>query len=269
MEHSELYTWEEYLEIMRRLRAKDGCPWDSTQTHESLRNCVIEEAYETADAIDTLSATQNSDNLVEELGDLLLQVVLQSLIGEEEGLFSLDTVIDSTARKMIRRHPHVFGKSGEEMPAWEEVKKKEHGEETISQGMERVAAALPALIRAEKVQKKAEDAGFSYEKADGVFEKVLEEWRECREAAEKTDQSHLQEEIGDLLFAVVSLARFFGLNAENSLTNATNKFISRFKRVEKAAADRELILTEIDRDTWMKLWDLARQGGTDGTQESS
>ena len=157
----EQYTWEDFRGIIARLRAPEGCPWDRAQTHQSLRGCMIEEAYEAVDAIRILSETGNSENLQEELGDVLMQVVLHSQIAEEEGLFNLEDVVDGISRKMIYRHPHVFGSAQADTPekvlrSWEELKKKEKGDPAPEEEIAAVPRCLPALIRTQKIQKKLE-----------------------------------------------------------------------------------------------------------------
>ena len=176
----EQYTWEDFRGIIARLRAPEGCPWDRAQTHQSLRGCMIEEAYEAVDAIRILSETGNSENLQEELGDVLMQVVLHSQIAEEEGLFNLEDVVDGISRKMIYRHPHVFGSAQADTPekvlrSWEELKKKEKGDPAPEEEIAAVPRCLPALIRAQKIQKKLE-------KYYGAFQNDADSHREAAEA---------------------------------------------------------------------------------------
>lgn len=253
------YTFSEFVEIIRQLRAPDGCPWDQEQTHESLRSCLIEEAYEVADGIDTYAKTGDYENLCEELGDLLLQVIMHSVIAEEENHFTIQDVISGISEKMIRRHPHVFGDesadtSQEVLRNWEEIKKEEKSEEKVSDGMIRVARALPATIRAQKVQKKAAKVGFDFPTYEEAEKKVIEELNELAEARKNGDFARQNEEFGDLLFSMVNLSRFLQLNVENSLTNATDKFINRFVSVEKLATLEGLNLNQMSIEELDALW---------------
>jgi len=222
------YTFEEFMDIIRKLRSRDGCPWDREQTHESLKSCLLDECYEVIEAIDN----NDKDNLCEELGDVLLQVAMHSVIAEETGDFTIDDVIDAEAVKMIRRHPHVFGdvavsNSEEVLKNWDEIKKQEKRTATIEDEFKNIPRALPALMRAEKVQRKAAKAGLDFENCKQALEKVKEELEKLSGAVENCDKDNLSEELGDFLFSIVNLARFLQLNAEYSLTNATNKFINR------------------------------------------
>jgi tetrapyrrole methylase family protein / MazG family protein len=223
------YSFHDFMKIIRQLRSKEGCPWDREQTHESLKTCLIEECYETIEAIDK----KDNDNLCEELGDLLLQIALHSAIAEEVKEFQIEDVIRTVSEKMIRRHPHVFGDvivkdSDGVIKNWEEIKKQEKKNSGIVKEIKDVPKAFPALLRAEKVQKKAAKAGMDFEGYKQVLEKVDEELRELKETLEIGDIRGIEEEFGDVLFSIVNLSRFLQLNAENSLTNATNKFINRF-----------------------------------------
>lgn len=253
------YSYEEFVAIIKRLRAKDGCPWDREQTHGSLKNCMIEEAYEVVEGIKEYEASGDYKNLREELGDVLLQVVMHSVIAEEEGIFTMEDVISEVAEKMVRRHPHVFGTTGasrsrEVSASWEEIKKKEKNEESVGEGMQRVAKALPSTIRAQKVQKKAASVGFTFPTYEGAKEKVLEELEELEKARKNGALDGIMDEYGDLLFSVVNLSRFLGLNAENSLTNAIDKFINRFVSVEKLAILQGKRLNDMSIDELLALW---------------
>lgn len=254
------YTFEEYKKIIERLRAKDGCPWDREQTHESLRQGMIEEAYEVVEAIN------NNDmaNLREELGDVLLQVVMHAQIASEEGEFTIEDVIDETAKKMIHRHPHVFGSTevkdaSEVLENWEEIKRKEKKEKTVMESIFRVPKALPANIRAAKVQKKAAKTGFEFPDVKSVLEKVDEELAELKEAMEIGSQNQIEEEFGDLMFSMVNLSRFLDINAENSLTNAVEKFINRLESVEGLAKERHLDMGEMTPEELDVLWNLVKK----------
>jgi tetrapyrrole methylase family protein/MazG family protein len=259
VENKTVYSFEDFENIIARLRAKDGCPWDQVQTHESLRNCMIEEAYEVVDGIDTYCKTGSDTNLCEELGDVLLQVVMHACIAEEEGRFTMGDVIQGISEKMIRRHPHVFGTASADTPEkvlenWEAIKEKEKHEETLSDGMKRVAKSFPANIRAAKVQKKAAKVGFDFEDYRQAAGKVDEELGEMLEAVEKGDSPAVFEEFGDLMFSIINLSRFLDVNAENALTNATEKFINRFEYIENSAVRRGLELKNMTIDEMDELW---------------
>ena len=253
------YSFNDFVDIIRRLRAPEGCPWDREQTHGSLRSCLIEEAYETAEGIDIYEKSGDYENLCEELGDLLLQVIMHSVIAEEERHFTIEDVISGISEKMVRRHPHVFGEvkadtSKEVLKNWEEIKKEEKAEEKVSDGMKRVARALPSTIRAEKVQKKAAKVGFDFPNYEEAEKKVLEELEELREARKSGNLAAQEEEFGDLMFSVVNLSRFLKLNVENSLTNATDKFINRFVSVENLAHLEGYNLNQMSIEELDALW---------------
>jgi tetrapyrrole methylase family protein/MazG family protein len=216
------------MNIIQKLRSKEGCPWDREQTHESLRNCLLEESYETIEAINNI----DTENLCEELGDILLQVALHSVIAEEQKEFTIQDVINGVSEKMIRRHPHVFGsvevKDAEGVVKnWEEIKQKEK-QESKAEELIRVPRALPANIRAEKVQKKAAKSGWGLKDDKEAFKIVKKQLEKLEKTVENGDKNLIQEEFGEVLFLMINLSRFLQLNAENSLTNATNKFINRF-----------------------------------------
>jgi MazG family protein len=249
------YSFEEFMKIIRKLRSEEGCPWDREQTHESLKTCLIEECYETIEAINN----KDKENLCEELGDILLQVAMHSVIAEETKDFTIDQVISGVSEKMIRRHPHVFGDvvvtdSQGVIQNWEEIKKAEKNTKNIAQELLDVPKAFPATIRAEKIQKKAAKAGMDFEGYQQVLKKVYEELQELEETIEIGDKSAIQDEFGDVLFSVVNLSRFLQLNAENSLTNATNKFINRFVDVFALAESRGLNLYDLSPMEQDVLW---------------
>lgn len=245
---------DDLLNIMKRLRADDGCEWDKAQTHQSIKRSMIEEVYEAIEALDN-----NDDKMfANELGDVLLQVVFHSRIAEERGAFDFGDVVNEICTKLIDRHSHVFGndKAGNEaeaLKAWENNKKKEKGLKTFSDALVDVPKNFPALIRAEKVQKKAKNAGFDWENIDGAMDKVYEELDELKSASQET----VSEEFGDLLFSVVNVGRFLNVDPEISLNDATNKFIDRFIKMEKLSEEKgrkldELSLGELD-DLWNEI----------------
>ena len=247
------YNVQDLVDIVKVLRAPGGCQWDAQQTHESIRRNFLEEAYEVAEAIDQ----QSTEHLQEELGDVLLKVVFHTSIEEEEGRFNLDDVANGVCQKLIFRHPHVFGdvtvsSTGEILANWEELKKKEKGQATQADAVDAVARSLPALWRAEKVQKKAAKVGFDWDSVDGAVDKLSEELGEVKEAI--AGHGDPAEELGDLLFAAVNVARFLKVDPEDALQAACDKFAARFRRVEEAVTAQgrqmeDMSLTELD-DIW-------------------
>lgn len=245
-------------EIIRILREK--CPWDRVQTHESLTKCMLEEAYEAVDAIQE----HNVENLREELGDVLLQVVFHCSLSEEEGDFNLTDVINEECEKMIRRHPHIFSEEGvktidKALEKWENVKSKEYGEERYTDRLNRVPKALPALLRSSKVQGKASKVGFDWDDASGAFDKLEEEIRELRCAYENGDTQNMTEELGDLLFSMVNVSRFLGINPEEALNRTTAKFIGRFDAMERMASEMGLDFAGLTLEEMDKLWVEAKK----------
>ena len=244
--------------IVAQLRATGGCPWDREQTHASLRGGLLEEAYEVVEAIDL----NDDENLREELGDLLLQVVFHAQIAAEEGRFDFDAVARGISEKLIRRHPHVFGDdqcadSAAVLKRWDEIKRAEKGDAPRS-ALDGIPGSLPALMRAEKVQKKAAKVGFDWSETAPVVAKVREELSEVEEAGD--DPVKLEEEIGDLLFATVNLARKHKVDAEVALQGATAKFMKRFHSVEAIAADRALVLEKLSLAELDVIWDEVKAG---------
>lgn len=248
------YNMDDLLEIMKTLRAPEGCPWDREQTHQSIRKNMLEEAYEAADAIDQ----EDMDNLKEELGDVLLQVVFHARMAEEEGHFTFDDVVDGVCRKLVFRHPHVFGTveaQGAEgaLSAWDAQKRKEKGQRTTGDAMDSVARAMPALMRAEKIQSKAQKAGFDWPEIGPALDKLSEEVAEFRQAV--ADSTNVEEELGDVLFAAVKAGRFAGVDSEEALQKACEKFIRRFRLVEQFADGP---LNEMDLSRLEELWQRAK-----------
>lgn len=252
-----MQPFEELLKIMEELRAK--CPWDKSQTHESLKKYLIEEAYELLDAIDS----KDDKKLKEELGDLLLQVVFHSQIAKERGAFDIWDVIRELNKKLIERHPHVFGcESPEEvLKNWEERKLKER--ESVLDG---VPKSLPALMRSQKLQDRASLVGFDFERPKQALEKLLEEIEELKGAMALKDRRELEHELGDILTAVVELGRLLGLDAELCLQKANDRFEKRFRYMEKRAKElgrnlKDMSLEEMDR-LWMeaKEFDYKEEG---------
>ena len=252
----ENYDIYDLIKIMEHLRSEDGCPWDREQSHESIRSNVIEEAYEVADAIDSGS----QEMLVEELGDLLLQVVFHARMDEEAGGFNFDDVCDGICKKLVYRHPHVFGDvnadtSDEVLKNWDALKKTEKKQESFTDTLNSVPKAFPALMRSQKVQKRAARAGFDFDNKSDVYDKVAEEMVELSDADALADNKKVFEEYGDLLFSVVNLARFLNIDAEEALAASTDKFIARFEKVEKLANERNIDMPNTPITELDKLWD--------------
>ncbi len=261
--HEEGKTPEEAIkrlaDIIALLRSEEGCPWDKAQTHKSIRSCLLEEAYEVADAIDN----EDYDNLEDELGDVLLQVVFHANLGIEEQKFDLCSIANRECDKMIRRHPHVFLNKNLEsidkvLEKWENVKRKERGTASHTDSMMNVPKALPALIRSYKIQKKAAEVGFDWEDVSEAFSKVKEETYELLEIYQGNDEASIKEEVGDLLFAVVNVARFLGVNPEEALNFTSSKFIDRFGFIEKTAKLQGKRLEDMSLEEMDKLWDQAK-----------
>lgn len=252
------YTYEDLLEIMRILRSPEGCVWDREQDHKSIRRSFIEETYEAVEAID------NDDPVLlqEELGDVLLQVVFHAQIEAEAGRFTMDDVADGVCKKMIYRHPHVFGSvevknSDEVLTNWDALKQKEKHQKSTTESLESVARSLPGLIRAEKVQHKAAKVGFDWDEVSGALDKVREETAEVARAID--GEGDPSEELGDLLFAVVNVARFLKTDPEDAINRTTDKFIRRFAQVEQAAKEAGRSLSEMSLSEMDALWDAAKQ----------
>lgn len=250
----------EFEDIVRALRAPGGCPWDRKQDHRTLRPFVLEEACEVAEAIDTGEPAK----LREELGDLLLQIVLHSVIGEENGTFGLDDVARDISAKMIRRHPHVFADvkvSGTEdvLRNWDEIKRAEKGDAAPKSVLEGIPADLPALMRAEKMQVKAARVGFDWPEVEQAMEKIPEELAELTAAYHSGDRDTIEEEIGDLLFAVVNVARFLEVDPEGALARTTRKFSARFRHIEESARRAGKRLEDMSLDEMDALWEEAKR----------
>ena len=253
-QYKDRYDINDLLSIMALLRSPGGCPWDRAQTHQSIRRNMLEEAYEAAEAIDQ----QDPVHLKEELGDVLLQVVFHARMAQEAGQFSFDDVVDGVCQKLVFRHPHVFGASEAEDPdgaltSWEAQKRAEKGQKTAADSLDGVARSLPALIRAEKLQDKARKAGFDWDSAGPALDKLSEETEELRAAVR--DGTNPEEELGDLLFAAVKAGRFLGLDSEQALHAACEKFIRRFRRVEELS---DKPLPQQDVSALEALWRRAK-----------
>lgn len=254
------YTIQDLLDIMETLRGENGCPWDRVQTHESIKKSMIEECYEAIDALDS----GNDDAFANELGDVLLQVVFHSQLAKERGAFDFNRVVNEICTKLIARHTHVFGpeKAGdaeEALSNWEKNKKKEKNLQTYADVLKDVPHYLPALMRSEKIQKKASSAEFDWGAIEPVYDKVYEEIDELKEAEKTGSLEKIEEEYGDLLFAAVNLGRFLKVTPEIALAKASDKFIKRFEKMEQAAADSGLDFTSLSLDEMDKLWEKAKE----------
>jgi MazG family protein len=266
--------FEKLVAVQKRLRAPQGCPWDREQTHATLRPYLIEEAYEVIDALDS----GDDAKFAEEMGDLLLQVVFHSEIAREQQRFSVADVLREIHDKMVRRHPHVFGNvraknSTEVLQNWERIKATERiDKDTASQNgaskppqkptslLDGVSRGLPAMLQGLQLTRKAARAGFDWHGADGIFEKLREEMAEVRHALAEKDSKKAEEELGDLLFAVVNLARFVQVDPEIALKKANAKFQRRFVEMEKAALERDRTFDGMPREDKESLWDAVKHG---------
>lgn len=253
---------EKLRSLMARLRAPDGCPWDREQTLKSLVPFIIEEAYEVVSAIDS----DSPDSIREELGDLLFQIIFACQIAEEKKEFGIGAVIDKTVEKMVRRHPHVFGDakadtSEEVLKRWAEIKKEEEKAKGKDRGgyLTGVPEVLPALLRAHKISQKAAKAGFDWKDVSQVFEKVTEEVDEFRKAVNSKDARAMEEEIGDMLFTIVNVARFLEVNPEDALRKTIGKFITRFHHIEKTLSERGKDFSSTTIEEMDSLWDEAKK----------
>lgn len=252
------YGYEDLLEIIRLLRSEDGCPWDKAQTHQSIRRGLLEEAYEAAEAID------NDDPVLlkEELGDVLMQVVFHADIESDAGRFTIDDVCDGVVKKLLFRHPHVFGSECEDSPesvlvSWDKLKRQEKGQKTVADSMDSVARSLPGLWRAEKLQNKAASAGFEWPDVQGALDKLEEEVAELRRAVE--EDGDVPEELGDVLFAAVKVGRFCACDPENAVNGTCEKFIRRFRAVENGAAAQGREVSQLSLEEMTALWNEAKR----------
>ena len=241
---------ERLQQIVLRLRAEDGCPWDREQTHKSLRPNMLEEAYEAVDAIDE----NDMSHLREELGDVLLQVVLHSQIAKEEGYFDIEDVADELNKKLIHRHPHVFGdvkvnSTNEILENWDKLKAEEKKERTSA--MDGISKSMSALMTAQKISKRAVKTGFEWPNEESLLECIMSEFQEFKEAVAEKDKMHMEEELGDILFAVVNLARWNNIDAEQALISSNKKFEKRFRKMEEIAKKP---LNEYSFNEFDELW---------------
>jgi len=248
------------VDLVKTLRGENGCPWDKEQTHQSIKNELIEETYELIEAIE-----QNSiDGMIEELGDVLFHVVFHACIENEKGNFNITDVVNRIIAKMVYRHPHVFGEkeinnTRDVLKSWDELKKQEKKYETITDEMKAVAKTLPALIKAHKVQKKAAKVGFDWDSIEETSKKVIEELNELLDVYKSKNEEKIKKEVGDLLFSCVNLSRKLNVNEEEALNMTINKFINRFSFIEEMALKNNKNLNDMTLEEMDKLWEIAKE----------
>lgn len=264
------------MALQKRLRAANGCPWDREQTHSSLRPFLIEEAYEVLDALDS----NDAQKFAGELGDLLLQIVFHAELAKEEGRFDIGDVIRAVHTKMVRRHPHVFGKvkarsSAQVLKNWEQLKAEERasesaagdGKRTFHSALDGVPRGLPALLEGYQLTRRASNIGFDWDDVEGILEKIREEINEVREALERETrgsakaQVEVEAEIGDLFFSIVNLARFIGVDPERALKRGNEKFSRRFQWMERKASAQGSRLADVPRTEMEELWNESKARG--------
>ena len=280
MENNMTQPFHDLVEVVAKLRSPEGCPWDIEQTHESLKPFLLEEAYEVLEALDT----ENPQHLCEELGDLLLQVLLHAHIESEKQAFNIENVITKLMHKLIRRHPHVFSTTGarkldseQVLTQWEAIKRGERSTESDSI-LAGIPASLPSLLRAHQIQKRVARVGFDWETPEQVFEKLDEELEELQAAVpchpnskpslqEPETHAAIEHELGDVLFTIVNVARFLRINPEEALRKANNRFTTRFQYMERQGAQEKKPLGEMTALEWERLWEAAKeQEATKGSQ---
>ena len=253
-------AFKKLTEIVDTLMGENGCPWDKVQTRETLKPYLVEEAYETLEALDG----NNPEEIKEELGDLLYQILFHAKISENKKEFSITDVIQSISDKMVHRHPHVFKEVNLETPEevvtqWEEIKSKEKGKADRESVLDGIPSHLPGLMRAQKLQKKAAKHGFDWDQISAVFDKLDEEVAEFKEAVLSGKETDMASEMGDMLFVLVNIAKFKGIDAEEALRATNNKFIKRFQHIESEVAKRGKTLKETPLEELEQYWQDAKQ----------
>lgn len=253
------YGMEDLERIVALLRAPGGCPWDREQTHESIRRNVLEEAYEVCEAIDEGSP----EHLCEELGDLLMQVILHASMAKDEGAFDMDAIADMACKKLVHRHPHVFGAVAADTPEkvlenWDAIKRADRAQQTAASAMDGVSHGLPGLMRSEKIQNKAAKLGFDWPAVGGAMDKLREEVGELQEGIDAGDVENIKEELGDVLFSAVNVARFYKLDSEELMHAACGKFIRRFRYVEEGAAKLGRRLEDMSLEEMEEIYQQGR-----------
>lgn len=252
----ENYNFNDLVEIVKILRSPNGCPWDREQTHKSIRSNFIEETYEAIEAIDT----DDAELLKEELGDVLLQVALHSEIESEKQSFDINDVCDGVCKKLIVRHPHVFGTvqadtTDQVLKNWDAIKMQTKSQKSQTQAMQSVSKALPSLMRSAKIQQKAAKVGFDWDNVFGALEKLFEECNELKAAILSNDEENQREELGDVLFSAVNVARFLNIDSEHALYDACDKFTNRFSKVEALANERDIDMKTASLSQLDSLWE--------------
>ena len=264
-EFKDTYDIYDLIKLVAVLRAPGGCPWDREQTHASIKKNLIEETYEVIEAINS----ESLDGLKEELGDILLQVALHAEMEREKGNFDFNDVANGICQKLIIRHPHVFGdlsaeNEREALDNWDAIKLKTKGIKKQSESMLNVPRELPALMRAQKIQQKASKAGFDWDDTAGAVSKLYEEINELNEALSKGKKAEIEDEFGDVLFSCVNISRFIGVDSEEALTGATDKFLKRYSIVEKLAQEDGTDLKSVSVDALDTLWEKAKKISRNG-----
>lgn len=256
----ERYTIEDLLEIVKILRSPNGCPWDREQTHESIRTSLLEETYEAIDAINR----RDDALMTEEFGDVLLQVVLHAQIASEDGRFVFEDIVDGISKKLVVRHPHVFGDchastTEEGLKMWDAAKRKTKGTDAQTTLLRSVPRAMPALMRAEKVQGRARRVGFDFQAVDGTIAALKSEVDELCEAIKAGQPDAIRDEFGDLLFSAVNVSRFIDVDAEQALADASDKFIDRFEQVERLSKEAGIPMSEAGEEQLDIWWEQAKK----------
>jgi tetrapyrrole methylase family protein/MazG family protein len=260
------------VRIMERLRSENGCPWDREQTHDSLKPFLIEEAYEVLEAMEA----NDRERFMEEMGDLLFQIVFHTQIGAEQGEFSMEELLERITEKMIRRHPHVFSDAQvadaqEVLFNWEEIKRREKGEKGEGSALDGIPRDLPALLRAHRLQDRASRLGFDWPDVEGAYAKVEEEMTELKSALEEGDRGRMEEELGDLFFSLVNIARFIEVNPEEALRKTISRFIQRFHHIEEGLKQRGRDIEKETLEEMERLWQEAKgkEKGQEGAKISN
>ena len=243
--------FDKLQEIVKKLRAPDGCDWDKEQTHESLTPYLLEEVYEVIEAIEN----KDFNLLKEELGDLLLHVIFQADLAEENNKFNIQDSLDSINNKLISRHPHIFKSKNDQSWGIGNWELQKHKEKIRNSRLDGVPKSLPGLIQAQRIQEKASYVGFDFEKEEDIWDKLLEEITELKNAQKKNNKDEVQEEIGDIIFTLINLARFLGISADDALRKSNNKFISRFKMVENELKIKGKNIEEFSINEMNEIWD--------------
>ena len=254
-----LNSLSKLIKITETLMGDDGCPWDKVQTRESLKPYLVEETYEVLEALDT----NDPEKIKDELGDLLYQILFHSKISSLKGEFDFRDVIDNLSEKMVRRHPHVFKGGKLNTPdqvigQWEEIKKKENNKANQKSILDSIPINLPSLIRAQKLQKKAAKEGFDWEQINDVFDKLDEEIKEFKEAVLKKNPADIQSEIGDIIFVITNIAKFYKVDAEEALRSTNNKFVKRFQYIEQKIEGKGKTLKDCPLEEMERYWQEAK-----------